>query len=61
MADKIGEFSNTQLILLVGIIIAATGLFLLLIWLFYRLIYGILIRRLNKNYAELRKIEDYDE
>ena len=61
MAEKIAEFSNIQLVVLVGIIIATTGIFLLLIWLFYKLIYGILIKRLNKNYAELRKIEDYDE
>lgn len=32
--------------------------FLGLIWLYYRLVYGILIKRLMKNYQELEKIED---
>lgn len=27
------------------------------IFIFYRLVYGILLRRLNKNYRELKKIE----
>ena len=30
---------------------------LLLFWLFYRLLYGILMRRLQKNYDELKKID----
>jgi hypothetical protein len=29
----------------------------LIIWLFYRLLYGILLRRLNSNYKELKKID----
>ena len=57
MAEKIADFSNMQLVVLVGIIIIATAIFLGLIWLFYRLIYGILIKRLNRNYVELQKIE----
>ena len=32
-------------------------LFLALLWLFYRLLYGILLRRLKKNYKELKKME----
>ncbi len=42
-----------------------TGIFMLLflvffgiIWLYYRVVYGILIKRLMKNYQELEKIED---
>lgn len=31
--------------------------FIFIIWLFYRLIYGFLIRRLKRNYNELQKIE----
>jgi uncharacterized membrane protein len=37
-----------------------TGLILLIVlifWLFYRLLYGILLRRLNANYKELKKID----
>ncbi|ESU28883.1 hypothetical protein FLJC2902T_14800 [Flavobacterium limnosediminis JC2902] len=32
-------------------------LILLIVWLFYRLIYGFLLRRLHKNYEELQKID----
>jgi len=32
-------------------------IFGLLIWLFYRLIYGILLKQLNRNYKELKKLE----
>ena len=38
-----------------GTIILA--IFLLALWLFYRLIYGILLKRLNRNYRELKKLE----
>lgn len=33
------------------------GIFLLVIWLIYRLIYGVLLRRLKKNYKELKRLE----
>ncbi|MGB7842236.1 MAG: hypothetical protein WBL21_05555 [Salinimicrobium sp.] len=32
-------------------------LFLGLLWLFYKLLYGILLKRLNRNYRELKKLE----
>lgn len=44
----------------IGIITVATlilGIFLGLLWLFYRLIYGILLRKLYRNYKELKKLE----
>ena len=37
--------------------IVFTGIVLFAAWLFYRLIYGILLKRLNKNYIELKKID----
>ena len=41
-----------------GIIFLLSILFFgLLLWLFYRLIYGILLKRLNQNYRELKKLE----
>ena len=33
-------------------------IFMVLLWLFYKLIYGILLKKLNKNYKELKKIDD---
>ena len=41
--------------LLIGFIVLA--IVLGVIWLFYRLIYGILLRRLLRNYRELKKLE----
>ena len=34
------------------------GLMLLILWLFYYLLYGILLRKLNRNYKELTKLEE---
>lgn len=33
------------------------GIFLLAIWLFYKMVYGILLGRLNRNYKELKRLE----
>ncbi|RYJ42315.1 hypothetical protein [Flavobacterium beibuense] len=40
-----------------GVGIIAILLFVALFWLFYKLIYGLLLKRLNRNYQELKKIE----
>ncbi|HET8810878.1 MAG TPA: hypothetical protein VFM65_11515 [Flavobacteriaceae bacterium] len=39
------------------IAIGVTLLFLTLLWLFYLLVYGILLRKLKRNYKELKKLE----
>lgn len=41
--------------ILIGLLVLA--LFLGIIWLFYRLVYGILLRKLKRNYKELSKLE----
>ena len=41
----------------IGILILTIGVFLGLFWLFYKLLYGILLKRLYRNYSELRKID----
>ena len=51
------QFSYNQMIAFVAIMIVITLVFLLLVWLFYKLIYGILLGRLNKNYKELKKLD----
>ena len=38
--------------------IIALVIILVLLWLFYKLVYGILLRKLNKNYKELVKLTD---
>ena len=55
---KIAHESNHQtLLIIVGIVIVASVVFVGLFWLFYRIIYGTLLRKLNANYKELKKID----
>ncbi len=44
-------------IMVIGISIVFTAVILFLIWLFYKLLYGILLKRLRRNYNELKKLE----
>ncbi len=44
-------------ILVIAACLLFTGFFVLAIWLFYKLLYGILLKRLKQNYSELRKLE----
>lgn len=37
--------------------IISIAVFVLVIWLFYKLIYGLLLKRLRRNYDELKKID----
>lgn len=57
--DDISEytFTTTQWLIFMGIIVIFMILFLGLVWLFYRLLYGILLKRLHNNYKELKKLE----
>ncbi len=43
--------------MLIGICVIVVGIILTLIWLFYKLLYGILLNRLRNNYRELKKLE----
>lgn len=44
-------------ILTIGATLVMVVILLLLVWLFYKLLYGILLKRLKKNYEELRQLE----
>lgn len=55
--NQIESFNSKQMLILYGFTILLTGVFLLVFWLFYKLLYGILLKRLNRNYNELRKLE----
>lgn len=41
----------------ISIALIATGILLVIFWLFYRLIYGMLLRRLKRNYEEIKKLD----
>ena len=55
--DQVEAFNSKQMFVLYAATILVTGIFLLVFWLFYKLIYGILLKRLNRNYKELKKLE----
>ena len=55
--DQVAAFNPKQMAFMAAFIVAFMAIFVTLIWLFYRLIYGILLKRLNKNYDELKKLE----
>lgn len=48
---------NGTIIKIVCILSLATIVFLVIFWLFYKLLYGFLLRRLSNNYKELKKID----
>lgn len=51
------DLNGKQLLLITISTLIATLLFLGVLWLFYQLIYGILLRKLNRNYKELAKLD----
>lgn len=50
--------NNTNIFVLITVILVTIVFVFGLFWLFYKLIYGILLRKLNSNYKELKKIEE---
>jgi hypothetical protein len=50
--------NNTNLFVLITIVVVCIGIVFGLFWLFYKLLYGVLLRKLVSNYKELEKIED---
>ena len=59
MIEASEKNNNTVLIYLIyiGFSLLFIAIFIVLMWLFYRLIYGFLLKRLYKNYEELKKID----
>lgn len=52
------EFNTKQILLIAVSTLIATFLILGVLWLFYQLLYGILLRKLNRNYKELAKLDN---
>lgn len=50
-------FDTSQWLLFIGGLLLVLVVFLSVIWLIYRVIYGILLKRLKKNYKQLQKLE----
>ncbi|WP_100614962.1 hypothetical protein [Confluentibacter citreus] len=56
-AKSMASFGATERTVMYLILFGFASLFILVIWLFYKLIYGLLLKRLNRNYKELQKLE----
>ena len=56
-AIDFASISDKKMALIILVITLITAVFVLVIWLFYKLIYGLLLKRLNRNYKELKKLE----
>jgi predicted permease len=50
------DFSSEMTIVIVGLLFLSV-IIIALIWGFYQLIYGFLLKKLKRNYEELQKIE----
>ncbi len=57
MQNDPGDFADRSMTVLILQFGAVISVILLLMWGFYKMIYGILMRRLDRNYRELKKIE----
>ena len=58
LKDKIAHENGHRILLITcGLLLLTTIVIVGLFWLFYRLLYGILLRKLNANYKELKKID----
>ncbi len=51
------EFEGTKLVFFIIISIIVCTLLIGIIWLIYQLLYGILLKKLNKNYRNLKQLE----
>ncbi len=56
LSNKISNDGKAMAIT-IGVLVLTIGAFLGVFWLFYRLLYGILLRKLYANYKELKKID----
>ena len=52
------DLNNKQIFLIIVATLITTLLILGLLWLFYQLLYGFLLKKLNRNYKELAKLDN---
>ncbi|WP_044403773.1 hypothetical protein [Lacinutrix sp. Hel_I_90] len=57
LAGAMTKLDTNGKIIMCIIVLLITVAFVTVIWLFYKLLYGILMKRLNRNYNELKKLE----
>jgi ATP/ADP translocase len=54
------DLSNKKILMIVFASLITTLLFLGILYLFYQLLYGFLLKKLNRNYKELSKLDGND-
>lgn len=57
LSGHIQNDSTLKIVMLIGILFVSLMAIIILLWLFYKLIYGILLGKLHKNYKELERME----
>lgn len=57
IVNQLSSLDSKSITIAYIIVILFAVIFILVIWLFYKLIYGFLLKRLNRNYKELKKLE----
>lgn len=57
LAAQVGDMNSGQIAILIALIVAVTAVFIFVFWIFYRILYGILLKRLNQNYKELKVLD----
>jgi hypothetical protein len=55
---KLDDLNNKQIILIIFATLIATLLILGVLWLFYQLLYGFLLKKLNKNYKDIAELNN---
>jgi MFS family permease len=55
--DQVATYNSSQMTIMAVVVVLIMAVFLVVVWLFYKLLYGILLKRLNRNYDELKKLE----
>ena len=57
LAQQVAHFTRKEIIIVTAIIVMCTVVLIFVIWLFYKLIYGFLIKRLYNNYNTLKQLQ----
>ena len=57
IAHQLATAGNKKMLLIIAFLLLFTSIFIGVIWLFYKLIYGLLLKQLNRNYKEIKKLE----
>jgi hypothetical protein len=55
---KFEDLEIKQIFLIILLTLVITLVILGVLWLFYQLLYGILLKKLNRNYKELAKLDE---